>query len=92
MSEPQGTVTHHHLYQFDVSLVHSLQLEFVTSCDAECGQSVDRPEQDPEAAVMTVKVKQYEPMVINLLGGKYQLKQNGFALHSTEPTQIFILT
>ena len=35
-----------------------------------------------------MKVKQYEPMVINLLGSKYKLKQNGdgFALHSTKPT------
>ena len=55
---------------------------------------MDHPEQDLEASGATVKVKQYEPMVINLLGGKYQLKQNanGFTLHSTKPTDHCVWT
>ena len=58
-------------------------------CDAEPGKSVDHPEQGPEA---TVKVRQYKPIVINLLGGKYKVKQSadGFTLHSTKPTDHFI--
>ena len=55
---------------------------------------MDGPEQDLEASGATVKVKQYEAMVINLFGGKYKLKQNanGFALHSTKPTDHCIWT
>ena len=95
LSEPQGTITHCDLYQFDEELVRSLQPEFVMSfCDAEHGESVGGPEQDPEASGATVKVKRYKAMVNNLLGGKYQLKQNanGFTLHSTKPTDHCVWT
>ena len=51
MSEPEGTITHQNIYQFDASLVSSLPPEIVTSsCDAEPGKSVDHHEQGPEAS------------------------------------------
>ena len=90
LSEPAGTIACQSIYQFDDSLVSSLQPEIVTSlCHAEPGKSVDHLEQGPEA---TVKVRWYEPIVINLLGGKYKWKQSGdeFTLHSTKPTDYFI--